>query len=73
MTALITLLAAAEERSHTPFFFVGGALAVYAVLVSVLGFTRPDFPGGVVAARGLMGVGALLVAGTMAMAVFVSS
>ena len=70
---LITLLAAVEEHSRTPFFIVGGALAAFAVLVSVLGFIRPDFPGGAVAGRGVMALGAVLVAGTMAMAVFVSS
>ena len=70
---LITLLAAAEEHSRTPFFIVGGALAAYAVLVSVLGFTHPDFPDGAIAARGVTALGAVLVAGTMAMAVYVSS
>jgi hypothetical protein len=70
------LLAAAEgakEKSHTPFFIAGGLLATFAVLISVFGFTRPDFPPDGTTARAVMALGALLVASTMFAAVYVSS
>jgi hypothetical protein len=71
---LVTLIAAAEEshRSETPFFVVGIALAVFAVLVSVVGFTRPDFPGSEAAARAVMAVGAVLVVLTGGLIVYVA-
>jgi hypothetical protein len=70
---LVTLLAAAEEshRSETPFIF-GIALAVFAVLISVVGFTRPGFPGSDGAARGVISVGAVLVLCTMGLIVYVA-
>ena len=71
---LVTLIAATEEahRSETPFFIAGVLLAVFAVLVSVIGFTRPQFPGSEVAARGVMGLGAALVVITAALIIYVS-
>jgi hypothetical protein len=71
---LVTLIAAAEEshRSETPFFVAGIALAVFAVLISVVGFTRPDFPGSDGAARGVISVGALLVLATGGLIVYVA-
>jgi hypothetical protein len=72
---LITVLAAAEEagRSEAPFFIVGGLLAAFAVLISALGFTRPDFPGTATAQRAAIGTGATLVVLTMAMGVYIAS
>jgi hypothetical protein len=72
---LVTLIAAAEESSHseTPFYVVGIALAVFAVLISVVGFTRPDFPGSEAVARAVMSVGAVLVVLTGGMIVYVAS
>ena len=55
-----------------PFYVAGGLLAVFAVLVSVLGFRRPEFPAGAGGARAVMALGALLVAAAMATAVAVS-
>jgi len=71
---LITLLAATEEghRSETPFFVVGILLAVFAVVISVVGFTRPNFPGSEAAARGVIALGALLVVLTAGLVVYVS-
>jgi hypothetical protein len=71
---LVTLIAAAEEshRSEAPFFVAGIALAVFAVLISVVGFTRPDFPGSDGAARGVISVGALLVLATGGLIVYVA-
>ena len=66
---------AAEEhhRSEAPFFIAGGVLAAFAVLISVVGIMRPDFPTSSGAARGVMGLGAVLVLAAMSMAVYVAN
>jgi uncharacterized membrane protein (DUF485 family) len=73
---LSLISAAAEavehERSEVPFFICGGSLAAYAVLISVFGFRKPDFPATAVAARGVMMVGALLVAAAISTAIYVA-
>ncbi len=43
MSALL-LITAADEPSKVPFFIIGGALAVYAVILATIGIQRPDFP-----------------------------
>jgi hypothetical protein len=70
---LLTVIAAAEESSETPFFIAGIVLVIFALLISALGFTRPEFPGSESRARGVIGLGAVLVLLTMAMIVVVSS
>ena len=69
--ALITFAATeeGEETSKTLFYVVGGALVVFAIVVSAIGITRASFPASKGAARGVMALGALLVACTMAAAV----
>jgi hypothetical protein len=70
---LITLLAtAAGEKAHseTPFFLIGGAFAAFAVLVGAFGVARPTWGGSAMTA--VMGVGALLTAGTMVAIVAIS-
>jgi hypothetical protein len=52
---------------------IGGCLALFAVVISVIGFKRPDFPGSAAAARGVMGLGVTLVLATMAAIVYVSN
>ncbi|HYZ80098.1 MAG TPA: hypothetical protein VE571_02455 [Solirubrobacteraceae bacterium] len=47
------LLITAAETSKTPFFIIGGALAVYAVILAAIGINRPGFPFN---ARGQSGV-----------------
>ena len=66
---------AAEEhhKSELPFFVAGGLLASFAVLISVFGFKRPDFPASEGGARGVMAVSAVLVAGAMAMIIYVNT
>jgi hypothetical protein len=78
MSLMSTILAAAEhttehEKSELPFFLIGGCLALFAVVISVIGFKRPDFPGSAAAARGVMGLGVTLVLATMAAIVYVSN
>ena len=76
-----TILAAAEhvagaaeehEKSETPFFLLGGLLTLFAILISVVGFKKPDFPDSAGAARGVMALSVTLVAAAMISIVYVS-
>jgi hypothetical protein len=70
MTALLLAAEAAkEEGSHTAFYIAGGALAAWAVIVSFLGITRPEFPGNMGARNAVLAVSALLVLGATSTAV----
>lgn len=87
MSLLATILAAAEHaaeagaehgaeeehKSELPFFLIGGALALFAIAVSVIGFKKPDFPGTAIAARGVMTLGITLTLATMASIIYVAS
>lgn len=55
-----------EESSKALFYILGGILAGVAVLVSVVGMSRPDWPSSDSAARGLTGIVVALVLGTCA-------
>jgi len=74
---MLPLLAAvvehSEEGSKTAFYIAAGALACWAVAIGAIGVTRPAFPRGEGAARGVMLISGLLMAVTMATAVIVSS
>ena len=82
MSVVATILAAAEhaaeaeaehEKSELPFFLIGGLLVSFAVVISVVGFKKPDFPGNSGAARGVMALGVSLVLATMATIIYVSN
>ena len=86
MSLLATIIAAAEHgaeaagghaeeghKSEAPFFIIGGALATFAVLISVYGFKRPDFPANDGAARGIMALSSALVLATMFAIVYVAT
>lgn len=83
MSVLATILAAAEagaehaaeehEKSEAPFFLIGGALAAFAIVISVVGFKKPDFPGNSGQARGVMALSITLVLATMASIVYVAN
>lgn len=86
MSVLATILAAAEHaaeagahaaeeehKSEAPFFFIGGALAVFAVAISFYGMRKPDFPTNQSAARGVMTLGLTLTLATMASIIYVAS
>ena len=68
---MLSILAEAGP-SKTPFFIVGGGLAAWAVILAAIGLSRPEFPGGQAAARGVMAISALLVAAAMVTAVATS-
>ncbi len=63
---------AEEHKSETPFFIAGGMFAVFAILISVYGFKRPDFPATATAARGVMSAGAVLMMAAVGTAVYVA-
>ena len=72
--ALITFAAEeGAEPSKTFFYVCGGALAVWAVVVSAIGIRAHDsFPGSESAARGVMTISVVLVVLAMASAVITS-
>ena len=62
--------AAEESANHTPFYIAGGALALWAVLVSFVGMRgHANWPSSDGVARGIMGISALLVVAACATAV----
>ncbi|MEO6496194.1 MAG: hypothetical protein ABIO51_01795 [Solirubrobacteraceae bacterium] len=69
MHALLVLAAEAAEPSKTAFYVAGGALAAWAVILSAIGLSRPEFPGSEGAARGVMAISAILVIAAAAAAV----
>ncbi|TML27326.1 MAG: hypothetical protein E6G30_07225 [Actinobacteria bacterium] len=69
-TAVLVL---ASAPSKLPFYLVGGGLAAWAVILAAIGLSRPGFPGTRGRARAVMGVSALLVAGTVGAAIATAS
>jgi hypothetical protein len=61
-----------EEPSKTLFYAVGGALAVWAVVVGGLGTLRPDAIRTRAAAMATMAISIVLVAGTLAASIVTS-
>jgi hypothetical protein len=55
------LLITAAETSKTPFFIIGGALAVYAVILATIGINRPGFPFNARGERGVITLTGVLV------------
>ncbi len=64
--------AAKEEKSHVPFYIAGGLLACWAVVVSVIGLTRPDFPATKSQRSAVMALTVALVVAAMSMAIATS-
>ena len=70
LTIVFAAVEGEEESSKTLFYVVGGLLAVFAVLISVLGISRiGTFPKSKGQARGVIGLAALLVLAAMASAI----
>lgn len=61
-----------EEKSEVPFFVVGGMWALVAVLISVYGFRKPDFPATASAARAVMATGVVFWLSAVGTAVYVA-
>ena len=59
--ALLVLASEGAEPSKTAFYVGGGVLALWAVVVSLIGLSRPDFPRTEGAARGVYGISTVLV------------
>jgi plastocyanin len=71
VTLLSPVLAA--EKSKVPFYIAGGALATWAVIVSVgLGLRKPAFPGNLVGEWMVLAITGVLVAGAVSMALLTS-
>jgi len=62
-----------EHKSEAPFFIAGSILVAFAIVVSVIGFKQPDFPGTSGAARGIMALSVALVAAAALSIVYVSA
>jgi hypothetical protein len=75
MGLLTTVIATTTEagKSETPFFIFGIALALFAVAISVVGFTRPAWPNGEGTARGVIGAGATLVVVVMGLMIWMNA
>jgi hypothetical protein len=70
MLATLLLAVAEDEPSKAAFYILAGLLILFAVVLTVVGTARHEnFPPSEGAARAIMGVCALLVAGTMVTAV----
>jgi len=59
----------AAEPSKVPFFVAGGALALWAIVLFLVGMRTEGFPRSAGAARGVMAISAVLMAAAMATAV----
>jgi hypothetical protein len=66
------LLIAAAEPSKIPFYIVGAVLVAWAVVLSLIGLSRPTFPGGTAGQRAVMSLSVLLAAAAIAMAIVTS-
>jgi hypothetical protein len=75
MGLLTAVIAATTEagKSETPFFIVGSLLAIFAVFISVVGFTRPAFPNGATGSRAVIGAGATIVVVTMGIVIWMNA
>ena len=70
MLAALSLAAELAEKSKTPFYIFAGLLILFGFGLGIGGTMRHEtFPPSDGAARAIIGIGALLVAGTMVTAV----
>jgi hypothetical protein len=71
MLALLTFAAETikDEPNKLPFYLLGGAAAVWAIVLFALGMRSESFPASAAAQRGVMALSLLIVAGAMATAV----
>ena len=73
LATLMSFVAAESEKSKTPFYVAGGALAVWAVLVSAIGIAKHETFPGTKGTRGVvLAISTVLVLAAMAAAVATS-
>jgi hypothetical protein len=72
LRAVQALLIAASEPSKVPFYIAGAVLVAWAIGVSLVGLSRPSFPGNATGQRAVMSVSVLLGALAIAMAIVTS-
>ena len=72
MLTLHTVLAAADEPSKVPFYFLGGIFAAWAVVLAALGLTRPSFPYNQRGMRAVIGLSLVLMVATIGSAIATS-
>ncbi len=74
MHALASILAAEESASHEiPYFIAGGLFALWAVVVSIVGLRKPDFPGTSGAGRLTLTVSGVLAVATLGLLIIVTA
>jgi hypothetical protein len=66
------LLIAAAEPSKVPFYVAGCLLAAWAVVLAAVGLTRPSFPTGARAERGVVSISLVLMVAAVATAILTS-
>ncbi len=66
------LLITAAETSKVPFYIIGGALVVWAVVLATLGLNRPEFPYSKRGERGVIGVSLIMIVLTIGAAILTS-
>ena len=57
---MLSLLLGVSEPSKVPFYFAGGAFAMWAVVLAGVGLTRPSFPFGAGGQRAVVLISLLL-------------
>ena len=70
---MLSFLIAASEPSKVPFYIAGGVLAIWAVTLSFVGLTRPEFPFNSRGQRGVITISVLLAVIAVAMAIATSA
>ncbi|HEX4010381.1 MAG TPA: hypothetical protein VHX62_10250 [Solirubrobacteraceae bacterium] len=70
---MLALLVAASEPSKVPFYIAGGALAIWAVVLSSIGLTRPSFPYNIRGQRTVVAITFVIVVVAIAMAIHTSA
>jgi hypothetical protein len=72
LVALIDITAEAATPSRVPFYVLGSVLVVWAIGLSLVGMSRPDFPGTRQQGRLVMLVSVALFAGALGSAILTS-
>jgi hypothetical protein len=66
---VLSAILATAEPDKVPFYFAGGALALWAVVLAAIGLKQPTFPGDSGGARGVIALTVVLVVVAMGVAV----